>query len=141
MSYTISEAAEKSGISAYALRYYDKEGLLPFVERTYSGVRKFKESDLEWLAVITCLKDTGMPIKGIRNYIELCMEGDKTLEKRLNLFIEQKKIAKMHMEKLENHLNKIDYKIDYYMVAINAKTEKIHKKSSYYRSKQKSNKS
>ncbi|MDR1615113.1 MAG: MerR family transcriptional regulator [Campylobacteraceae bacterium] len=137
MSYTIAEAAKKSGISAYTLRYYDKEGLFPFLERTYSGTRKFKESDFEWLAVIACLKDTGMPVKGIRNYIDLCLKGDKTLKERLNLFIEQKKSAEAYMEKLKKHLDKIDHKIDYYITAINADTEKVHKKNLFRMTKEK----
>ena len=90
MGYSIGEAAKKAGLSAYTLRYYDKEGLLPFVERTPSGFRIFKDSDLEWLAVISCLKSSGMSIKDIKKFINWCMEGDSTLEKRLNMFKKQK---------------------------------------------------
>lgn len=61
------------------LRYYDMEGLMPFVERPPSGNRLFKESDLSDLKVIECLKATGMPIKEIKNFIDWCSEGDATL--------------------------------------------------------------
>ena len=71
MEYSISEAAERFGITAHTLRFYDKEGLLPFVDRGAGGRRIFKDGDLGWLRIIECLKETGMPIRGIRNYLEL----------------------------------------------------------------------
>ncbi|MDR1284640.1 MAG: MerR family transcriptional regulator [Campylobacteraceae bacterium] len=125
----IAEAAKRCGISAYALRYYDKEGLLPFVERTYSGTRKFKESDFEWLAIIACLRETKMPIKQIKIYIQWCLEGNNTLKERLKLFLEHKKSIEAQIENMNRHLKKIDCKINYYTNASNAKTENIHKKS------------
>lgn len=102
MGYSIGEAAKKAGLSAYTLRYYDKEGLLPFVERTPAGFRIFKDSDLEWLAVISCLKNTGMSIKDIKKFINWCMEGDSTLEKRLNMFKTQKKRVQDQMNELKD---------------------------------------
>lgn len=69
MIYTVGEAAKMLGVAPSALRYYDKEGLLPFVERSGGGMRMFKESDIEWLKLIDCLKATGMPIKGIKQFI------------------------------------------------------------------------
>ena len=71
--YTIGEVAKMYGIAPSALRYYDKEGLLPFIERTEGGARLFKEEDLEWLTTIECLKDTGMPIKMIKQFIDWCL--------------------------------------------------------------------
>lgn len=65
MSYSISEVAEKLNLTVYTLRYYDKEGLMPFVERSSNGTRLFKDSDIDALKVIECLKSTGMPIKEI----------------------------------------------------------------------------
>ena len=62
MLYTIGEAAKKLGLTAPALRFYNKEGLLPFVYRSASGIRMFKDEDFEWLRLIKCLKATGMPI-------------------------------------------------------------------------------
>lgn len=75
MIYTVGEMAQKLGVSASTLRYYDKEGLLPFVERSSGGIRMFRETDFEWLQVIRCMKKAGMSIKDIRQYIELSMQG------------------------------------------------------------------
>ena len=70
MYYTVGETARRLGVAASTLRYYDKEGLLPFVERSSGGIRMFKESDFEWLSIIECLKKAGMPIKEIRKFID-----------------------------------------------------------------------
>lgn len=90
MAYTIGQVAEKCGITAHTLRYYDKEGLLPFVARASGGIRHFKEEDFEWLGIITCLKETGMQVKDIKKYIDLCLLGDSSIEARLNMIKEQK---------------------------------------------------
>ncbi len=81
-TYSIGEAAKELNLTVYTLRYYDKEGLMPFIERTSTGTRVFKESDIEALRIIECLKSTGMPIKEIKAFIDWCSEGDSTLQQR-----------------------------------------------------------
>lgn len=130
MSYSIAQAAEICGLTTHTLRYYDKEGLLPFVERTNAGIRKFKEIDFEWLAIIACLKSTGMPVKKIRQFIDWCMEGDGALEQRLNVFLEQRKQVEAQLAALNKCLEKIDYKLWYYRTALEAGTEAIHETKS-----------
>ena len=90
MLYTVGEMARMLDVPASTLRYYDKEGLLPFVMRSSGGIRMFQESDVEWLRVIACLKSAGMSIKDIRTYIELAMQGDGTIDARLALFQKQR---------------------------------------------------
>ena len=80
MFYTIGEMAKIVNIAPSTLRYYDKEGLLPFVERTETGIRMFKDSDYEWLCVIDCLKNTGMGIKDIKKFIDMVIAGDATIK-------------------------------------------------------------
>ena len=70
MVYTVGEMARLLGITASTLRYYDREGLLPFVERSPGGVRMFRDSDVEWLRVIGCMKQAGMSIRDIREMVE-----------------------------------------------------------------------
>ena len=114
MRYTIAQAAKKSNLSCYTLRYYDKEGLLPFVERSQSGYREFSEGDLEWLALIICLKNTGMPIKQIKEIIELTVQGDETLLQRQQIFVEHRKNVLEQVAALQKYLAKVDCKINYY---------------------------
>jgi len=118
MGYSISKAAEMTGLSSFTLRYYEKEGLLPFVERTPSGTRCFKDSDFEWIAMIQCLKNTGMSIKDIKEFVGWCMEGDETLDKRLAMFLAQKKEVEDKMVEFQHYLDKLDFKIAYYENAI-----------------------
>lgn len=126
MGYSISEVSNRSGLSIYTLRYYDKVGLLPFVDRTPGGARDFKESDFDWIAVINCLKDTGMPVKEIKQFIDWCLEGDSTLKNRLEVFVEHKRKVAEQIKLLEKHMKKIDYKIWYYETSVAAGTEAIH---------------
>jgi DNA-binding transcriptional MerR regulator len=128
VTYTIAEAAQRSGLSAHTLRFYDKEGLLPYVDRTSSGIRSFKESDFEWLHIINCLKDTGMPIKKIREFIDLCMHGDDTLEQRLEFLRNHKLNVEQQMKELKMHMKTINHKISYYETAVEAGTELFHRK-------------
>ena len=79
MAYTVGEMAKRLGVPASTLRYYDKEGLLPQVERSPGGIRVFQESDYEWLRMIGCMKKAGMSIRDIRHYIQLSAQGDDTI--------------------------------------------------------------
>ncbi len=130
MSYSISQAAKRTGLTEYTLRYYEKEGLLPFVTRTASGIRDFKENDFEWLSLITCLKQSGMPVKQIKEFIDLSLQGDDTLQARLDILKMHKESVEAKMEELTRHMQKIDYKIWYYSTAVEAGTEAIHKNES-----------
>lgn len=127
MSYSIGEVARKLNIAPSTLRYYDKEGLLPFIERKQSGTRAFSDNDLQWLGIIECLKKTGMPIKDIKIFIDWCIEGDKTLTERYTMFLERKEIVEQQMLELQNTLDTINYKCWYYETALQAGTEAVHK--------------
>ncbi|WP_430789716.1 MerR family transcriptional regulator [Virgibacillus flavescens] len=127
--YSISEIAKELDLTVYTLRYYDKEGLLPFVERTSSGTRVFKESDIEALKIIECLKATGMPIKEIKNFIDWCSEGDSSLQQRYDLFLERKDTVEAQMAELKKTMQLIEYKCLYYKTALDAGTEDIHKEN------------
>ncbi len=90
MTYTVGQMAKMLGLAGSTLRYYDKEGLLPFVERSSGGIRMFREKDYEWLQIIECLKKAGMSIKDIKKYIVLLQQGDSTIQERLELFQHQR---------------------------------------------------
>lgn len=101
MVYTVGEMAKMLEVPASTLRYYDKEGLLPFVERSPGGMRMFQEKDFERLQVIGCLKKAGMPLRDIRVYIELAMQGDDTIGERLALFEHQREVQHEQMQQLD----------------------------------------
>ena len=118
MVYTVGEMAKLLGVAASTLRYYDKEGLLPFVERSSGGIRMFRESDIEWLQVIGCMKKAGMSIKAIRQYIEMALQGDDTIDLRLAMFRRQQEVLKQQMEELLHTMEMVDYKCWYYETAM-----------------------
>lgn len=118
MGYSIGQVAEKCGISAFILRYYDKEGLLPFVKKTPSGLRNFSDQDIELLRIIECLKGTGMQIKDIRQYIVWMMQGNSTLRERLDMFERQKERLELQIRQLTDFMDKINFKIDFYKDAV-----------------------
>lgn len=126
MLYTIGEMARKMNIAPSTLRYYDKEGLLPFVERSGGGIRMFKESDMEWLSMIECLKKTGMSIKGIKTFIDLCLEGDATIHERLQLIRRQRDAVQEQIRQLNQTLLRLNYKEWYYETAETAGTCAVH---------------
>ncbi|KAB2494289.1 MerR family transcriptional regulator [Priestia endophytica] len=126
-TYSISEVAKELNLTTYTLRYYDKEGLMPFVERTPNGTRLFKESDIDALKIIECLKATGMPIKEIKDFIDWCSDGDSTLQQRYDMFMERKANVEAQMEELKKTMEVIEHKCWYYKTALDAGTEDIHK--------------
>ncbi len=121
MPYTIKQAAEKMNVTAHTLRYYDKEGLLPFVSRDKSGNRIFTEGDLEWLGLISCLKNTGMPIKQTGTYIQWCAAGDASLGARRQMLIEHREAILRQLEELNHNLEAINRKIEYYNKLVGVK--------------------
>ncbi|MBC7960183.1 MAG: MerR family transcriptional regulator [Vallitaleaceae bacterium] len=126
MIYTIKQAAEKVHLTVHTLRYYDKEELLPFVERDSAGNRFFTDNDMEWLGLICCLKNTGMSIRQIKNYIQECFEGDQTLETRKQLLIDHREEVLRQMDELRMNLQKIEYKIAHYQsIQVHVENKKV----------------
>ena len=117
MLYTIGEMSKKLGIPASTLRYYEKEQLLPCVERTTGGIRMFKESDLEFLRIIHCLKKAGVSISGIREFIGLLKQGDSSIDARLAFFQREKASVLQQIAELKKTLSVLEFKCWYYTQA------------------------
>lgn len=117
MEYTIGEVSKMFGLSISTLRYYDKEGLFPNIERK-SGIRKFSEKEIDSLKIIECLKKSGLEIKEIKYYFELCELGTESYQKRYELFEKQKKTVEAEIKHLNEVLDTINYKLWYYSEAI-----------------------
>lgn len=126
MYYTVSEISKKVNISPHTLRYYAKEGLMPFVARSQGGIRMFKDEDLESLFMIECLKKSGMSIKEIKEFMSWCMQGDETIDQRLNMFRKQQKRVMEQITELQTTLDVIKYKCWYYETAQVAGTCSVH---------------
>lgn len=111
--YTIGQISEMFGIPVSTLRYYDREGLFPDMQRT-SGIRRFTEKEIDILRVIECLKMSGLELKEIRQFIKWCQEGSQTYEKRYDLFQKRKAAVEAELEQMKKVLDMICFKCWYY---------------------------
>lgn len=125
MLYTVGEMAKLLDIPASTLRYYDKQGLLPFVKRSKGGIRMFQEKDYEWLKLIECLKKSGLTLNEIKDYISMAIRGDETIEGRLQLFLNQKEVINQKIAELQETLSVVEYKCWYYETAKKAGTVSV----------------
>ena len=115
--YNIGQISKMFNIPISTLRYYDKEGLFPELERE-SGIRRFGEKETEALRIIECLKTSGLEIKDIRQFMMWCKEGSSTYQKRLDLFLNQKTRVEEELKELQKTLALIEFKCWYYKKAI-----------------------
>ncbi len=110
---TIAEASKECGLTADTLRYYERIGLLPTVERK-SGIRNYTEEDLKWISFIKCLRSAGLSIEVLIEYVTMFQQGDATIVARKNLLVEQRKHLVEKIEELNHTLSYLDKKIANY---------------------------
>lgn len=120
--YTIGQISEMFGIPISTLRYYDREGLFPNMQRT-SGIRRFTEKEIDILRMIECLKMSGLELKEIRQFIKWCQEGSQTYEKRYELLQKRKTAVEAELEQMKKVLDMICFKCWYYEQAMKAGNE------------------
>ncbi|MFA6796744.1 MAG: MerR family transcriptional regulator [Bacilli bacterium] len=125
--YTIGEISKMFNLPISTLRYYDKQGLFPFIKRK-SGIREFGDQEIETIKVIECLKKSGLEIKRIKIFMKWCMEGKSTYLKRKELFVEQKARVEEEIKRMNQVLSVLRYKCWYYQKACELGDEKKLKK-------------
>lgn len=114
MSYTIKEVSEKFNLSPYTLRYYEKEKLLPSIQRANNGKRLYNDLDLEWIQIVCCMRATGMSIGYIKEYVDLCLCGKDTVSERRQIILRQKEVIENHIKEYEALLKVVNNKLKYY---------------------------
>lgn len=114
VTYSIAEVADRTGLTAHTLRYYERDDLLlrP-VARDAGGRRVYDDEDLGWIRMLTCLRATGMPIREIRYYAELVRDGGREQD-RLDLLLEHRTAVVAQLAEVQEHLGAIEAKIDLY---------------------------
>ena len=115
--YTIGQVSERFHIPISTLRYYDKEGLFPEIQRT-SGIRRFGEKEIDALRVIECLKKSGLEIKDIKQFMDWCIQGSETYPQRLNLFLKQRRQVEAELAHMNRVLDMLKFKCWYYEEAL-----------------------
>lgn len=116
--YTVKEAAQISGLTEHAIRFYTDKGLVPSLRRNQNNIRMFDEESINWLHGIKCLKQSGMPIEVIKTYVDLCLEGDSTLPQRFALMMEHKDVALAKLEEAKRHVAHLEEKTDLYQAIL-----------------------
>ena len=111
---TIAEVSEKYDITQDTLRYYERIGLIPRVNRNKSGIRDFLEEDRRWVEFIKCMRSAGLPIETLMEYVKLYQQGDETIEARKKILMEQRRQLIKRMEDMKETLERLDYKIARY---------------------------
>lgn len=127
MYYSIGEIAKQTGIAISTLRYYDKEGLFPNIERSNGGIRVFSQAEISALQMVECLKASGLSIKEIRQFMDWCKEGDVTLQNRRDMLYERLEAVQKQMADTQKTMDIITFKCWYYDTALAAGSEKTVK--------------
>ena len=116
--YRVKEAAQLTGLTEHAVRFYTDKGLVPSVQRDQNNIRVFDEESINWLHGIKCLKQSGMPIEVIKMYIDLCLEGDSTIPQRYTLMMEHKEAALVKLEEAKQHVAHLEQKTTLYQAIL-----------------------
>ncbi|EAX46488.1 transcriptional regulator, MerR family [Thermosinus carboxydivorans Nor1] len=124
---TITEVSEKFNIPQDTLRYYERIGLIPRVHRNKSGIRDYTEEDCKWVEFVKCMRNAGLPIEVLIEYVALFQQGDETIEARKQLLIEQREQLKKRIEDMQQTLERLDYKIAVYEQSVVVREKELRK--------------
>lgn len=113
-TYTIQEAANEMHVSAHTLRYYEKIGLLPSIQRGDNGRRNYTEEDLGWVYWLKLLRESGMSIRAMKRYVEITRAGDHTIDERCAMLEEHRNQLRAQIGKLQGYLEKLEQKVEFY---------------------------
>lgn len=117
----IAEVSEHYELSQDTLRYYERIGLIPRVNRNKSGIRDYNEEDCRWVEFIKCMRSVGLPIESLIEYVRLFQLGDDTVDARQQLLHEQREALAARMAEMQTVLDRLDYKIARYDETIGKK--------------------
>ena len=124
----IAEVSEQYGLSSDTLRYYERIGLIPPVNRNESGIRDYNELDIRRVEFVKCMRSAGLPIEVLIDYIGLVQQGDKTIEARKEILKEQRELLVTRMKEMQKTLDILNHKIEVYENAVLKKEKEIDPK-------------
>ncbi|MDF2570890.1 MAG: transcriptional regulator, MerR family [Sporomusa sp.] len=128
---TITEVSQKYDISQDTLRYYERIGLIPRVNRNKSGIRDYTEENCNWVEFIKCMRDAGLSIEVLTEYVGMFQQGDTTIEARRELFVGQRKLLIKKVEDMQKTIERLDYKIAKFDQTIVEKEKELIKPGDY----------
>lgn len=124
---TISEVARKYNLSADTIRYYERIGLIPRVNRNSGGIRDFTENDCGWVEFIKCMRGAGLPIEALIDYVALFQQGDMTAQARKAILVEQRDVLAERIQEMQSTLERLNQKIEHYEEGIQVAEKRLKK--------------
>lgn len=115
---TIKEVSKRYDVTPDTLRYYERVGMIPPVHRTSGGIRDYTEEDLNWVGLALCMRNAGLPVEVMIDYLKLYQEGDSTFSARLQLLEEQKEALVEQRKSIDATIGRLNYKISRYEIAV-----------------------
>ncbi len=110
----ISEVVEQTGLNASTLRYYEKIGLIPSIDRDYGGIREYTQEDVEWADFIKCMRSAGLSIDSLKDYTDMYRQGDSTVEERKTLLSEERQKLIEKRQEIDETIERLNVKISLY---------------------------
>lgn len=123
MLYTMKQACEKTGLTYDTLKFYCNEGLVPNVKRNENNYRVFNDKDIAWIDSLSCLKNCGMSILEMKEYLSLCLEGEKSIPERQEILNVKLKELKHKMKEIQDSIDYIHWKQGFYNDVLSGKTK------------------
>jgi len=111
---TIAEVGKKYGLTVDTLRYYERIGLIPHVNRSSGGIRSYGDEDCRWVEFIKCMRGAGLPVEALIEYVSLFQQGESTRNARKDILVEQRNLLIERMKEMQQSLEKLNAKIDRY---------------------------
>lgn len=121
MLYTMMQVCKETGMTYQALKFYCNEGLIPHVKRDKNNRRVFDERDVAWIQSLTCLKNCGMSIQEMKEYLELCLQGEATIPQRKEMLARKQEALRETVQELQNSIAYIDWKQNFYDEVLSGK--------------------
>ena len=121
----IMEVSEQFGLSSDTLRYYERIGLIPPVNRNGGGIRDYNELDLRRVEFIKCMRSAGLPVEVLIEYVGLVQQGDKTIDARKEILVEQRELLVARMKEMQKTLDILNHKIEVYENAVLKKEKQM----------------
>ena len=125
---TIAEVSREYGLSADTLRYYERIGLIPSVNRTPGGMRDYTEDDCNWVVFAKCMRGAGIPIEALIDYVALFLQGDETREARKSILVEQRNLLQERINEMQSTLDRLSSKINQYDETIRRVEDRLERR-------------
>lgn len=124
---TIKEVSQRLGLTPDTLRYYERVGLIPPVNRNKNGIRDYTENDCQWIEFIKCMRQSGLPVEVLIKYVRLFQQGEETNQSRKEILIEQRDLISQKVEELQKTIIRLNKKIEMYEQNLIPAMEKLKK--------------